>query len=288
MRLLGKNAIITGANQGFGKALAEKYVTEGASVVICARDLQKLTEVKITLEQMATNNQKVISIQADVSSEADVKNLIEQSLYELGTIDVLVNNAGIYGPKGSIEDIVWSEWVKAMEVNVYGPLLTSRAILPHMKENKYGKIINLSGGGATTPMPGLSAYAASKAAIVRITETLALETKDFHIDINAVAPGALNTRLLEEVLAAGPDLVGKEFYEKSLKQRDSGGTSMDKGTSLCVFLASSESDGITGKLISAVWDPWKDFEKHKNKIASSDIYTLRRIVPEDRGENWGI
>jgi NAD(P)-dependent dehydrogenase (short-subunit alcohol dehydrogenase family) len=121
---------------------------------------------------------------------------------------------------------------------------------------------------------------------VRLTETLAEELREFSIDVNAIAPGALNTRLLEEVLEAGPDSVGKEFYEKSLKQRASGGVPLDKGARLCVYLASKLSDGISGKLISAQWDPWENLHAFREQLAQSDIYTLRRIVPEDRGLKW--
>jgi 3-oxoacyl-[acyl-carrier protein] reductase len=135
-------------------------------------------------------------------------------------------------------------------------------------------------------LPRLSAYAASKAAVVRLTETLAEELREFSIDLNAIAPGALNTRLLDEILNAGPDAVGKEFYQKSLKQRDSGGVPPDKAARLCVYLASEISYGITGKLISAQWDPWENLHEFREQLANSDIYTLRRIVPEDRGLKW--
>ena len=155
-----------------------------------------------------------------------------------------------------------------------------------MKKIGRGKIINLSGGGATSPMPRISAYAASKAAVVRLTETLAEELREFSIDVNAVAPGALNTRLLEEILSAGPDVVGTKYYEKALRQRDSGGVPLEKGARLCVYLASQKSDGITGKLISAQWDPWEDLHKFREQLAQSDVYTLRRIVPENRGLEW--
>jgi 3-oxoacyl-[acyl-carrier protein] reductase len=180
----------------------------------------------------------------------------------------------------------WDEWKRAMEINLYGVLLPCRALIPHLKAQGRGKIINLSGGGATSPMPNISAYAASKAAVVRLTETLAGELAAHHIDVNAVAPGALNTRLLEEVLQAGPESVGEAFYKKAIKQKETGGTSPDLAAKLCAYLASSESDGITGKLISAQWDPWKDLAAHREALAKSDIYTLRRIVPEDRGQKW--
>jgi NAD(P)-dependent dehydrogenase (short-subunit alcohol dehydrogenase family) len=155
-----------------------------------------------------------------------------------------------------------------------------------MKQKGRGKIINLSGGGATNPLPRLSAYAAGKAAVVRLTETLAEELRDFSIAVNAIAPGALNTRLLDEVLQAGPELVGGEFYERALKQRETGGAPLEKGVALCVYLASSDSDGITGKLISALWDPWEKLGHFRSELADSDIYTLRRIIPEDRGKKF--
>jgi 3-oxoacyl-[acyl-carrier protein] reductase len=158
--------------------------------------------------------------------------------------------------------------------------------LPHFKQRQYGKIIILSGGGATKPLPHLSAYAASKAAVVRFAETLAEEVKDFHIDVNTVAPGALNTRLLDEILTAGPEKVGQAFYDQSIKQKQNGGTALDVGASLCTFLAAAESDGITGRLLSAVWDPWQQLPEKWAALKNSDVYTLRRITPEDRGMGW--
>ena len=142
------------------------------------------------------------------------------------------------------------------------------------------------GGGATAPLPNISAYATSKAAVVRLTETLAEEVKAVGIEINAVAPGALNTRMLDEILEAGPHRVGPTFYQKALKQQETGGAPPEKAAELCVYLASSQSDGITGKLLSALWDGWQHFEAHQQDIRNSDIYTLRRIIPKDRGMDW--
>jgi 3-oxoacyl-[acyl-carrier protein] reductase len=158
-----------------------------------------------------------------------------------------------------------------------------RAVLPHFRSQKHGKIINLSGGGATAPLPRLSAYAASKAAVVRLTETLAHELRDDGVFVNAIAPGALNTRLLDEVLAAGPQQVGEEFYRKSLEQKNRGGTPLERGAALAVFLASTDSDGISGRLLSAAWDDWQQLPRYRDELARSDIYTLRRITPQDRG-----
>jgi NAD(P)-dependent dehydrogenase (short-subunit alcohol dehydrogenase family) len=286
MKLAGTNAIITGANQGLGLEIAKHYVREGANLVICARDVAKLDAAVANLRSMASASQSVEAFVCDVSDEAAVTAFVGQAIACLGSVQVLVNNAGIYGPKGPSESVDWAEWIRAFEINVYGVMLPARAIIPHLKQQGRGKIINLSGGGATQPMPNISAYAGSKAAVVRLTETLAEELRAFQIDVNAVAPGALNTRLLDEVLSAGPELVGAGFYEKALKQRDSGGTSLSLGAELCVYLATRESDGITGKLISAQWDPWRKFDALKGPLDKSDIYTLRRIVPEDRKQDF--
>ena len=126
-----------------------------------------------------------------------------------------------------------------MRVNLFGSVLCCRAVLPHFRANGYGKIIQLSGGGATSPLPRLSAYAASKAAVVRFAETLAEELRGTGIDVNAIAPGALNTRLLDEVLEAGPERVGDSFYERAVEQRSSGGTPLELAARLAVFLASA-------------------------------------------------
>ena len=173
-----------------------------------------------------------------------------------GKLDIVVNNAGVYGPMGSIETIDWDEWVQAIAINLNGLVYCCRKAVEAFKPQRYGKIINLSGGGATNPLPGISAYAASKAAVVRFTETLALEVKEFGIDVNAVAPGALATRLTDQLIAAGPDRVGASLHERMTKLQKEGGTPLSVGASLCVYLASAESDGVTGRLIAAQWDPW--------------------------------
>jgi NAD(P)-dependent dehydrogenase (short-subunit alcohol dehydrogenase family) len=285
--LTGRTAIITGANQGLGEAIARAFVQAGANLMLCARDEAKLAEVTVKLRGFCSTGQRVEMLRADVSKREDVDNLVSAALTAFPQVHILVNNAGVYGPKGPIEAVDWAEWVQAIEVNLLGSILTARAVLPHFRAHRYGKIIQLSGGGATSPLPFLSAYAASKAGVVRFMETLAEEVKSENIDVNSIAPGALNTRLLDEVLEAGPDRVGKSFYERALKQKAEGGVPLERGAELAVFLASAASDGLTGKLISAVWDPWEHFPEHMNDLQNSDIYTLRRIVPKDRDQAWG-
>jgi len=280
-------AIITGANQGLGLEIARHYLAAGAKVVLCARDGKKLESACTALRNGEQKEQRIVSAIADVSREADVHRVVALALETFGHVDILVNNAGVYGPKGVIEEADWQEWVRAIEINLMGSVLMCRALLPHFKERRRGKIVQLSGGGATNPLPRLSAYAVSKAAIVRFVETLAEEVREDGIDVNAIAPGSLNTRMLEEVLTAGPEKVGQAFYERALKQKENGGAPLARGAALAVFLGSSLSDGITGKLIAAMWDPWESFSAHRRDLEKTDVYTLRRIVPKDRGMGWG-
>jgi len=285
--LQGKTAIITGANQGLGLEIARKFASAGAHLMLCARNANLLETAMHEVTDLAGPLQKIVCLVADVSNEMDVNKLVAETITQLGGCHILVNNAGVYGPKGEIETIDWIEWIRAIEINVFGSILMSRAVLPHFKTQRYGKIIQLSGGGATSPMPRLSAYAVSKVAIVRYAETLAEEVRGYGIDVNAIAPGALNTRMLDEILAAGPDKVGRDFYERSLQQKATGGAGLNKGADLALFLASPESDGISAKLISAVWDNWKEWPKHIDQLSVSDAYTLRRISGRDRDMEWG-
>ena len=306
MKLKGLNALITGGSQGLGKAIAEQYLREGASVVLCARNAKELAATRDELAKLASTGQKVLAKACDVSSEAQVNELVSFAITELGSLQALVLNAGVYGPMGPTESVDLAEWRRAIDINLFGVLLPCRAVMPHFKSSNgrrrgdesqtsqsetphvvtYNKIIILSGGGATNPLPNISSYAASKAAVVRLMETLAEELKSFNVDVNAIAPGALATRLVDEVLAAGPDKVGAAFFEKNKQWKEKGATPLHLGADLAVYLASAESNGITGRLISAQWDPWAKLQEHRDELTKSDIYCLRRIVPEDRGQKW--
>jgi NAD(P)-dependent dehydrogenase (short-subunit alcohol dehydrogenase family) len=285
--LAGRSALVTGASRGLGLEIARSLVRAGAGVCICGRTPADLERVREELVALAGDERHVLAVVADVSRPQSVQALVEQALARFPELTALVNNAGVYGPMGTIEEVDWDAWVQAVQVNLLGSVLTARALAAHFKGRGYGKIVQLAGGGATAPMPGISAYAASKAAVVRFAETLAGELRPHGVDVNAVAPGALNTRMLDEVLEAGPDRVGRAFHARALAQRDSGGAGLERGAELVCFLASGASDGITGKLISAIWDPWPELPEHQADL-DSDVYTLRRIVPADRGLGWGI
>ena len=285
--LAGRTALITGASQGLGLEIARAYIDHGAAgICICGRDPAALHGALDELRQRARPGQTVLGEVADVSRPDDVNRLVELALTRLGEVTILVSNAGVYGPKGGIDKTDWSEWARAIEINLLGSVLPARELVAHFTRRGYGKIVQLSGGGATRPLPGFSAYAASKAAVVRFAETLAEELREHSVNVNAIAPGPLNTRMLDEVLRAGPECVGHIHYTQALEQQRSGGIPLRKGANLAVFLGSVASDGITGKLLSAVWDPWAELPARLGEL-DSDVYTLRRIMPRDRGLDWG-
>jgi NAD(P)-dependent dehydrogenase (short-subunit alcohol dehydrogenase family) len=283
MLLEDKVAIITGGSIGIGKAIAMAYAKEGALLVLSSRTRAELELTKNEIARISDTLTEILP--TDVSNPGDAKALVDFTIKKFHNIDILVNCAGIYGPIGMITDIDNDKWLETVRINLFGTFLCMQAVLPAMIQNKKGKIVNMSGGGGASPFPRFSAYGTSKAGVIRLTETIASEVKDFNIDINAIAPGAVNTRLLDTALAAG-ETAGKEFLSRSLKQKQEGGVPPEKVAELAVFLASAKSDGLTGRLISLLWDNWRDIPDNLETIMSSDIYTLRRIVPKDRGYDW--
>jgi NAD(P)-dependent dehydrogenase (short-subunit alcohol dehydrogenase family) len=283
MELEDKVSIITGGSGGIGKAIAKAFAREGSHLILNSRTASELEATKREIEGLSPV--KVEIFPADISQAKQVKDLVDFTLERFATVDILVNCAGVLGPVGLSSEVDAGKWLEAIQINPFGTFLCIQAVLPIMMKNKKGKIINFSGGGAVSPRPRFSAYSTSKAAVVRLTETLAGEVSEHNIDINAIAPGAVNTKLLDEVLKAGK-AAGKEELAKAIKQKQEGGTPPEKAAELAVFLASPKSDGLTGRLISVVWDNWQEIPKHLDEIMSSDIYTMRRITPKDKGQEW--
>ena len=286
MKLTNKTAVITGASRGLGQCTAQYFVREGANVVLCARSTERLKDVQNKLRPLSLAKQQVVYKTTDVSREEQIDELLDFTLSRFNSLDILVNCAGVAGPALPCLDMDWQAWKKAMEINVYGTIYPCMRVSPYMKKQGGGKIINISGGGATKPLPNLSAYATAKAGVVRFTETLAVELAPYYVDVNAVAPGVLATALVDDFMKAGESSLGRAYFSEVQKQRDNPDPALGRAASLCVYLASSESNGITGKLISAVWDPWSDFREHSRDLMETDIYTLRRIVPAERGFEW--
>jgi 3-oxoacyl-[acyl-carrier protein] reductase len=276
VKLKSKVAIVTGAGKGIGKAVALAFAREGARVVAVSRTF---SDIRGVAAQMAVTGRHALPLKVDVSRRGDVFKMVNSTIARFGRIDVLVNNAGVLGPVGPLVKNDVDDWIKTIKVNLIGTFFCCRGVLPAMMKQRSGKIINFSGGGATSPRPRFSAYASSKTAVVRLTETLAEEVKEFNIQVNAIAPGPVDTRMHDQVLAAGIS-AGKNAMEESQKVKVTGGTPLKLPVELAIFLASDASDGLTGKLLSAVWDDWKNLDL--NEVSSSDVYTLRRKTWEAR------
>jgi len=285
MRLHGRQALVTGGTRGLGLEIARLFWSEGANLIVVARDARELDRLREALQPQAAAGQVLDVLSADLSSDSGLRSVLEQ-LERRGGVEVLVNNAAIQGPIGKLWECDWQAWETAVKLDLLVPVQLCRAAVPAMLRRKKGSIINLSGGGATGPRENFSAYASAKTALVRFTETLAAEVKSHEIRVNAVAPGAMNTSMMRETVSAGPERAGAD-YQRALEtmQKDSAATAR-RAAELCLFLATDESAGITGRLLSAVWDPWQRLAEHIREIEGSDIYTLRRIVPKDRGQEW--
>lgn len=275
-----KVVVITGASQGIGKAIAIEFAKQNARVIICARTRADLDQAKNEIELLGGYCD---AYTVDVSQQNEVQHFFDAVIKKNKKIDVLICSSGIYGPIGLLETNDINAWKKTIEINLFGTVHCVHSVLPYMKKEKKGTIITICGGGVggNNIKPNFSAYTSSKGAIALFTEVIAKEVAEDNIQINAISPGAVNTRLLDEVFSHSGH-VTKEFLEDLKKQKEKGGTSPKKAAELCLFLASEKMDGMTGKLISAVWDPLEDLLKHQKDLLYSDIYTLRRITPEDR------
>jgi NAD(P)-dependent dehydrogenase (short-subunit alcohol dehydrogenase family) len=287
MKLQGNKVIITGCSRGLGVAVAEAMWREGADLLLVARSGAALCEVRDRLAGSATA-QQAHAFPADLGDPAAPQAVLAEARRLWSRVDILVNNAGTIGPIGMVADNDWSEWRNSVQLNLLAPAELCKLAVDWMREAGVGgSIVNLSGGGATTPRPCFSAYATAKCALVRFSETIAAEVANLGIRVNCIAPGAMNTAMMQETLRAGADRVGATEYERVRKLVAGGASDARLAAELIVYLASEESTGITGKLISAVWDPWRTLHDHVEDLRNTDVYTLRRIVPEERGKAWG-
>jgi 3-oxoacyl-[acyl-carrier protein] reductase len=276
-------AVVTGASRGLGAALAGRLWDIGYSLVLVARGGPQLARVAASLP--SAGGQACDFVPCDLSDPSAVESLVAGLVRRHERLDVLVNNAAVHGPIGPAWETDPAAWHSAIQVNLLAPVALCRAAIPLMRDAG-GCIVNISGGGATAPRPRFAAYAASKAALVRFSETLAEETRDAGIRVNCVAPGPMQTHLLDEILR-NPQASGDAEVAKALGLGPGAEGAIERVCRLVLFLASEAGRGITGKLVSAVWDRWEDWPAHAAELATSDVYTLRRIVGRDRGMSWG-
>lgn len=275
--LKGMVAIVTGGAGGVGSAIALALVCEGARVVIIGRRAPGVRRAVAEIAS-ATSAGSVVGIVGDVSQERRVRAMVRSVAKRYGRIDILVNCAAIQAPIGPFVTSEWREWRTNIETNLFGTVLMCRAVAPLMARRRAGSIINFSGGGSTSSRPNFSAYAVAKTGVVRFTEVLADELASHGVRANAVAPGAVKTKMLGEILAAGRR-AGESELASVRRKVAAGGDSAENAAGLVVFLASKRSEGLTGRLVSAVWDPWKSWNRRAiERIMKSDRYTLRRTT----------
>lgn len=313
--LVGRGVVITGGSTGIGYACAAEVLAAGGRVVIAARGAETLqaSAARLAGEYGAG---RVRGVVADVSREGEVAALFEEAAEWLGEVSGVVHAAGVLGPIGPLAELEPAAWLETIQVNLYGSYLVSAAAVRALIGQRpvaagagevsgevagetsdevageaavpvsRGSIVLLSGGGAATPFPRYSAYACSKAAVVRLAETLAVEVAPLGIRVNALAPGFVATRIHEATLAAGGERAGEDYLRRTREQLAEGGVPPELAGRAAAFLLSDESAGITGRLVSAPWDRWWEWPGHLEEIGGGDLFTLRRIVPRDRGGEW--
>jgi NAD(P)-dependent dehydrogenase (short-subunit alcohol dehydrogenase family) len=274
MILDNKTIIVTGGSLGIGFEISKKIALEGGTVIMVARNKDDLINATNYLEKISGNKHYYFC--TDISKLTNCLKFAKFT-YESSDIYGLINCAGIYGPIGSTKDVNMKDFFETIEINLMGTIYmcnlfsNSKTYITNKR-----KIINFSGGGGTSPFPNYSAYATSKAAIIRFTENLAIELSE-NFDVNCIAPGFVATRLHQATLEAGSDIVGEDFYQSTINQLNNGGVSPELAANLAIFLLSDDSNGITGKIISAPWDDWSNSDFQELLKNDKDFATLRRI-----------
>jgi NAD(P)-dependent dehydrogenase (short-subunit alcohol dehydrogenase family) len=283
--LEGSVVLVTGGSMGIGYACACAALDAGAIVVIAARGEADLRAAEEQLVGRAGGSARVAAFHADVGGEEDCGRLVGSVLKRFGRLNGMVHAAGVLGPIGNVLQCEPTEWLDTVRVNLFGTFLMAREAARAMRCSGGGRMVLLSGGGATSPFPNYSAYGCSKAGVVRLAETLAIELAPYRIAVNALAPGFVATRMHEQTLAAG-ERAGADYLRRTSEQLESGGVPVELSARAAVFLLSPRAEGVTGRLLAAPWDDWEEWPAHAQALGDGDLFTLRRIVPRDRGQDW--
>jgi NAD(P)-dependent dehydrogenase (short-subunit alcohol dehydrogenase family) len=226
-----KVIVVTGASQGLGKALSLAFAEAGAKLVVNSRSEESITPIA---QEAETLGAEVLAVAADVSDGADAQRLIDATVDRFGGIDVLVNNAGVLGPRVAIEEYPEDEWRKVIDANLTGPYLVSRAAIPHLSEG--ASIINLVSGVSVEGRPEWGAYSVSKFGIEGLTQILAAELQERGVRVNAVDPGGMRT-----------DMRAAAYPDEDPQNR----ITPEENTAVFLYLASDESKDVTGQRFKA-------------------------------------
>ncbi len=256
MRLKDRVAIVTGGGKGIGKAIALAFASEGAKVVVAARDLSKLEE---TVKEIKTKGGRAKAIQTDVTVERQVQQMAAETIKEYGQIDILVNNSGIGGPTVNVVDLKLEDWNQVLSIDLTGSMVCAREVLKYMIPRRSGNIINIAaeggrGGDGRTGYPMRSPYCCSKMGVIGLTETLSIEVGEYNIRVNAISPAAVRGERLNNVVMGRAKALGIPFEE--LISKITANYSLRRPAeesevaATAVFLASDESSAITGQTIA--------------------------------------
>lgn len=275
MELANKNCLIVGASGAIGRAVAEKFYREGACVALTFHSRKRAA----LFGDLQAKDPRIATFALDVRNRKQVQTVVSRVTRKFGPIHILVNCSGVLGPIGPTHCVPVSAWLETLEVNLLGCFYLVRGVLASMLDAGGGKIILFSGGGAAYGRPFFTAYSTSKAALVRFTESLAAELHDRNIQVNAIAPGPVKSRMWDELRASG-STGGPQALEELKRMDETGGVSAERAAALALFLASGRSNGLTGRLISAVHDKWEEMGSRISNILSTDAGTLRRIPLE--------
>lgn len=252
MMLRGQAAIVTGGGRGIGRAIARRFAAEGAAVVVTARSE---TEIETVAKEIQQAGGRAVAVPGDVSQEADAERIVRAACEAYGAVQILVNNAGVYGPVQPAEKITATEWDQVLAVNLRGPFLLSRLVLPAMYERGAGAILNITTIAAKAAFSWNSPYSASKAGLMGLTRTLAAEGARRGVRVNAISPGPVSETSmwleLEQGLAKNlemePDQVRKAALQGVLQGRPQ---SADEIAAAALFLVSDQASAITGQILN--------------------------------------
>ncbi|MHB1861365.1 MAG: SDR family NAD(P)-dependent oxidoreductase [Gemmatimonadaceae bacterium] len=276
--------IVTGGSMGIGLTCARYLVKEGARVILFARGQEQLDYAAATLRS-EVGGAAVRALAGDVSVAGAIEHVMDAA-EEWGGLDGVIHAAAVLGPIGAVVNADPEAWFDAVRVNLLGTFLVARASCQRMiRRGKGGSIVLFSGGGSATPFPNYTAYACGKVGVVRFAETLAQEVAPYNIRVNCLAPGFVATRMHQYTLAAG-EAAGVSYLARTKAELAKGGASPELAARAAAFLLSQRAAGISGRLVAAQWDDWNQWPEHVDEIRDSDLFTLRRIVPHDRGKDW--
>ena len=268
--LRGQVAIVTGGGRGIGHAMALALCKAGAAVAVVARSGDQLAETVALVEEA---DGCAIAFPADVTDQQAVEHMVREVEGQLGPVDLLVNNAGHGGQIGATWEVDPDEWWRCMDVNLRGPFLCARAVIPRMIARRRGRIVTTASHTGLGLWPGLSAYAISKAAVIRLCENLAAETKEHGISVFAIHPGGVKTALTASQFKSE---AARKWFPKFYDYVAQGGSGQppERAADLVVFLASGKADALSGCFIN-VRDDVAEMVQRAEEIQRDELYTLR-------------